>query len=166
MNCYILNTRTGGQNPNVLGADFKNRIFTPQLAVSTDGKVPHTLVSSSWELVQFEPGLYYLQILSPEGTPYVLAVNAAISSTTCELISYKHPNFKDYNAIWAFPYPGQPRIILIYSASKEKALSLDAGHYPDVMIWDFVSSVNQTWEFSIYEDPFKPSPNPPFEDPK
>ncbi|MGZ3872191.1 MAG: hypothetical protein ACXVJD_04705 [Mucilaginibacter sp.] len=159
MSFYILNTRTDGQNPNVLGASYVNGTFTPQLAVSTDNNIPGALTSSAWDLVQVETGLYYLQILDPDGNAYILAVSSLVDRG-CELIRADAQNIANYYTFWAFPYPGQPRIILIYASTKENSISLDAGNYPNVMIFSFRSSVNQTWQFSV-SAPFNATPNPP-----
>ena len=145
MNQFLIVNTRDGENPNVLGATYINEVFTPQLACSTDGSVPTSLTCSKWSLVQFQNGLYYLQINDPNGNPHALAVSPATSGTICELVPLNATNLANSNALWAFPYDA--RIILMYSQSKDNALSLDTGSYPNIMVYDFCSSVNQTWQF-------------------
>lgn len=155
----IVNTRDG-QNPNVLGASYNAAgVFAPQLAVSSNNQIPSALVYTQWNLVQITPGFFQLQIADNKGLAYCLCVSNAASGAGCVLVPANSSDLNQYYSIWAFPYPGQGRIILMYNQSKEDALSLDAGSYPNLMVYNFVSSVNQTWQFGTTMNNL--SPNPP-----
>jgi hypothetical protein len=145
-NVYIYNTRTGGQNSNWLGAVYtSDGIFTPTLAVKGEG-----LISSIWNIVQDAPGLpFCLEIKDKASNPYrlVTPVNPA-SGSLCSFQAVSNLNPNSGFRYWCFSYP--TRILLAWNICdpNQQRLSLDAGKYPQPMVFDFVSSVNQTWQYS------------------
>ncbi|UUX49868.1 hypothetical protein NUH88_21075 [Nisaea acidiphila] len=138
----IVNSRGGnGQNPNVLGlVDDNSGGVRPQLAVSTDGTIPKELDAVFWTRQPFADGWGWTIQTSYKDTNYHLSVSSWSSGVLCELTDVPW-------AIWRFTYSNR---ILTYDAATGIPYSLDTGQYPDVMIWDFVSSVNQTWGFAPY----------------
>lgn len=152
---YILNTRNG-ENPNVLGASYINGSFTPVLASSGNGRPPSSLVAALWTITQVSAGLYCLKIKDPNNNSYILCLDEAGKDSPCILKPDTQENIINKYAAWSFPYPGQPRILLSAPQASNIMLSLDAGSYPTVIVWNFNSNVNQTWQFSFNSQPFAP----------
>lgn len=152
MGILICNTRTDGENPNVLGAIYDTTAgkLTPKLAVAESGNLPTSIPFMMWDIVQAEPGgAYHLKITGNKDDSYFLAVPLACESgSSCHLIEIpSFPNW-DYCALWMFPYP--TRLISangIGAQPTDSCLCLDAGHYPNPMVWSSTSSVNQTWMY-------------------
>jgi len=145
----IKNTRDRGQDPNFLGANYVNGVLTPVLAVKGDG-----LTLSVWNIVPTITGFpnvspSYIQITAPDETVYNLGVTFPPSSGRVCVMNQvgKTPPGTVYDQ-WYFPY--ETRILLAYNLidPKRQNFSLDAGLYPKAAIWDFVSSVNQTWQIT------------------
>lgn len=156
MNKFLIVNTRDGQNPNVLGAIYVNGVFTPQLVCSTDGHIPNSLINAMWSQVQVEPGVYNMQISDPDGKAYILVSTSTESGTICSLVAADAINSGSDYSLWSFPYP--TRMILTYEQTQNASLSLDAGSYPNVMVYNFVSSVNQTWQFGTNLSNLQPYP--------
>lgn len=146
----IKNTRTGGQDPNTLGANFSPQgVLTPVLAVNGKG-----LSFSTWNIVPTIPDFpnvspSYIQMTVPDGTIYNLGVSFPPSSkAVCVMNEIGRTPPGTVFDQWYFPY--DTRILLAYNLidPDREELSLDTGLYPQVAIWDFHSSVNQTWQIT------------------
>ncbi|MGW2663625.1 hypothetical protein ACWCW7_21905 [Nocardia tengchongensis] len=155
----IVNTRTGGQNPNVLCAVQTPTGFVPQLSVYNTGKLPP---NCKWNIGYASAGAQFtIEMNDTSNNNYRLAVplTNTTNGTKCSLVL---STALGYCTSWAFPY--STRIIsglgtgLHPYDGNQGALSLDAGGYPAPIVWQFVSNVNQTWEFGYSMDALKPLP--------
>lgn len=152
MGILICNTRTDGQNPNILGANYSSQTgkLVPQLVVAGNNQLPSSLSFVMWDIVPSEPGgAYHLQITGNNNDRYFLAISSNPQSgdlCTLEPVS----SFPDVNScvLWMFPYP--TRLLSacgIGMKPTNECLVLDAGNYPNPMVFNSTSSVNQTWMY-------------------
>ncbi|MEG3149588.1 hypothetical protein U1769_06785 [Sphingomonas sp. ZT3P38] len=145
----IKNTRSGGQNPNVLGAEYDGSgNFNPVLSVNGGG-----LKYYVWNIVPTIPGFLnvspsYIQMTGNGGKIYNLGVAVQASGSLCVMNEVGRTPAGTVFDQWYFPYP--TRLLLAYNLIDEgqQKFSLDAGKYPRPIIYDFNSSVEQTWQIA------------------
>lgn len=145
-NVYIYNSRDNGENSNWLGATYdKNGNFIPVLAIKGEN-LPFYL----WSITQDGPGLpFHLEIADKSGTYYRLSAPVEpTSGAICSLQPSNNPQPSTSFILWCLS--DLPRILLGWDLcnTDPNPLALDAGAYPQVMIWNSVKSVNQTWACS------------------
>lgn len=159
MNSFLIVNTRDGESPNVLGAIYNTEgEFVPQMVAANDNQIPSNLPFNQWTLKQIEPGLFQLQIADHTGQIYCLCTSDAESNGACVLVKNNSASLNQYYSFWSSPFP--TRLLLSYGNSITNQLSLDAGKYPNLMVYKFVSTVNQTWQFGLSLDSL--SPNPPF----
>ncbi|WP_157514158.1 hypothetical protein [Nocardia concava] len=159
-NMLIVNTKTGGANPNVLCATQSGPSFVPKLAVYVNKTLPP---NCHWNIGWASVGAQYtIEINDGFGNTYLLAapLNSSPNGTGCALVA---PSASaGYCTAWAFAYPtrllsGLGTGLHSYDGN-EGTLSLDAGRYPDPIVYRFNSKENQTWQFGYSMDSLKPTP--------
>jgi hypothetical protein len=146
-NILIANTRTQGQDPNVLYAVASEGTLAPKLAVYNNGVLPD---NCRWNIVYDNPGgQFRIEINDQSGNTYCLGVDQnAASGTQCVLVEYGKVG---YCTAWAFSFP--TRLLSAIGSGLHGydgnlgTLSLDAGTYPNPIVWTFNSGVNQTWQY-------------------
>ncbi|WP_143755024.1 hypothetical protein [Caulobacter sp. BP25] len=159
-NVYIFNTRTDGQHSNILVMNNSNGVVSPGLHVWT----PSAPTNSLWNIVQDSPGGLYRIEMAVGGETYVLAVSVGLTPVPngqamngavkpmpngTLVTAYSGNTPSGYFDGWMMPY--DTRILSGYgicASPTNSAVSLDAGQYPDVIVWGFNSNVSQTWAVS------------------
>ncbi|GAB2548941.1 hypothetical protein [Nocardia heshunensis] len=154
----IANTRTDGQNPNVLHAAHTAQGFVPRLAVYDKGILPPFC---RWNIGWATPGAQYtLEMEDEHGNVYTLGVPKTALAGTPALL--QGPSATDFCNSWAFPWP--TRLLSGLGSGNHEysgklgTLSLDARQYPVPTVQEFDSKVNQTWEFGYSIDSLKTLP--------
>jgi hypothetical protein len=151
-NLYIVNTRSGNPNALVAVPSQSSGGYTPQLLV-VNGK---NTEFNTWNIVQSsgQPGCYHIQYISPDNVTYYLAMPALPKNpkepTGCELVPASQYPSDSYCGLWVFPF--DTRLLSAWGANASdqglpSQYSLDAGNYPSLITLQFISSVNQTWQF-------------------
>ena len=156
----IVNTRTNGQDPNVLYAEDEQGILVPKLSVHK--KTTPVPANALWNIVYDNPGgQFRLEINDKYDNTYCLGVEHAPSNgMNCVLVKYGQAGFC---TAWAFPFA--TRLLSAAGsgfhdyAGTSGTFSLDAGNYPKPIVFKFNSGVNQTWQYGSSIDHLQPMPN-------
>ncbi|MFI1916984.1 hypothetical protein [Nocardia sp. NPDC020380] len=154
----IANTRTGGENANILCAVNNGHAWVPQLQVNNSPTLP---ANCRWNIGWVDQGAQFtVEFLDPYGNAYRLALPSDIQDgTLCLLVAEGQSG---YCTSWAFPYP--TRMLSGYGSGlhpyegTQGTMSLDSGKYPNPVAWTFNSSVNQTWQYGYDINDLKPMP--------
>lgn len=156
----IVNTRTKGQDPNVLYAAPSPNTGTlvPQLVVYNNGVLPD---NCRWNIVYDNPGgQFRIQINDQNGNTYCLGVDQnASKEMQCVLVEYGKAG---YCTAWAFASP--TRLLSAIGSGLHGydgnlgTLSLDAGGYPNPIVFTFNSDANQTWQYGTAMNDLQPMP--------